>query len=59
VLELGPGAVVTLDRVAGEPVDLILNGECFATGNLVVVGDRLGVRIREILSLPAETVAED
>jgi flagellar motor switch protein FliN len=50
LLELGPGAVITLDREAGQPIDLILNGVRFATGNLVVVGDRLGVRIKEILA---------
>jgi len=53
VLTLGPGAVLTLDRQAGEPVDLILNGVRFATGHLVVVGDRLGIRLREILG-PAD-----
>jgi len=50
LLELGPGAVITLDREAGQPIDLILNGVRFATGTLVVVGDRLGVRIKEILA---------
>jgi flagellar motor switch protein FliN/FliY len=50
LLELGPGAVITLDRQAGQPIDLILNGVRFATGNLVVVGDQLGVRIKEILA---------
>ena len=52
LLQLGPGGVVKLDRQAGEPIDLILNGVCFARGSLVVVGDRLGVRIREILAAP-------
>lgn len=53
LLQLGPGAVVQLDRLAGEPVDLLLRGVKFATGALVVVGDRLGVKIRQILP-PAE-----
>ena len=52
LLELGPGAVVRLEKMAGEPVDLILNGVCFARGNLVTVGDQLGIRIRDILSAP-------
>lgn len=52
-LRLGPGAVVALSRQAGEPVDLVVNGVRFATGDLVVVGEQLGIRIREILS-PAE-----
>ena len=54
LLELGPGAVVRLEKMAGEPVDLILNGVCFATGNLVVIGDQLGIRIRDILSAPSD-----
>jgi flagellar motor switch protein FliN/FliY len=53
LLELGPGAVVRLEKMAGEPVELILNGICFAKGNLVVVGDQLGIRIRDIMSAPA------
>jgi flagellar motor switch protein FliN/FliY len=52
LLQLGPGAVVKLEKQAGEPVDLILNGVRFARGTLVVVGDRLGIRIREILATP-------
>jgi flagellar motor switch protein FliN/FliY len=49
LLQRGPGAVIQLDRAAGEPVDLLLNGIRFATGHLVVVGDRLGIRVKEIL----------
>ncbi len=54
LLERGPGSVIRLDRAAGEPVDLLLNGIHFATGHLVVVGDRLGVRVKEVLR-PAAT----
>jgi flagellar motor switch protein FliN/FliY len=57
LLQLGPGAVVTLDRQVGEPVDLILNGVRFATGHLVVVGDQLGIRIKDILASPAPPAA--
>ena len=49
LLQSGPGSVLQLDKKAGEPVDLYLRGIRFATGNLVVVGEQLGVRIREIL----------
>ncbi|MBS3734258.1 MAG: FliM/FliN family flagellar motor switch protein [Phycisphaerae bacterium] len=49
VLQLGGGSVVTLDKQAGEPVDLYLRGVRFATGQLVVVGERLGVRIEQIV----------
>jgi len=57
LIQLGPGSVVALDRAAGEPVDLLLRGIRFATGRLVVVGDRLGVRVEEVL--PAGKAAED
>lgn len=50
LLQLGPGSVVKLNRRKGEPVDIYLRGVKFATGNLVVVGEQLGVRIKEILS---------
>jgi flagellar motor switch protein FliN/FliY len=50
VIQLGCGSVVTLDRRAGEPVDLLLRGVPFATGRLVVVGEQLGVKIEQILS---------
>jgi flagellar motor switch protein FliN/FliY len=50
VLQLAAGSVLKLDRKVGEPVDLYLRGVRFASGQLVVVGDQLGVRIREILA---------
>lgn len=50
LLRLSPGSVVRLDRQVGEPVDLFLRGIRFATGELVVVGEHLGVRIKEILA---------
>ena len=49
LLAMGPGSVMELDRAAGEPVDLMLRGTCFAKGRLVVTGEKLGVRIEEIL----------
>jgi flagellar motor switch protein FliN/FliY len=49
LLQINTGSVITLDRQVGEPVDLFLRGTRFATGHLVVVGDHLGVRIKEIL----------
>ncbi|MBE3590232.1 MAG: flagellar motor switch protein FliN [Firmicutes bacterium] len=50
VLELGPGAVIELDRMAGEPVDVLVNGRLVAKGEVVVVDEAFGVRITEILS---------
>jgi flagellar motor switch protein FliN/FliY len=48
VLELGPGSVVELDRVAGTPVDVLVNGTVIAYGEVVVVDEEYGVRITEI-----------
>ena len=45
VAALEPGSVVLLDRLVGEPAELTVNGRLFARGDLVVVGDRLGLRI--------------
>jgi flagellar motor switch protein FliN/FliY len=58
LLQMGPGSVIQLDKEVGEPVDLFLRGTRFANGTLVVVGDRLGVRIKEIVS-SASPEAED
>jgi len=49
VLKLGVGGVVELDKIAGEPVDLFVRDLKFATGEVVVVGDRFGVRIKEVV----------
>ena len=59
LLRLGPGAVLKLDKQVGEPVDLYLRDSRFATGQLVVVGDRLGVRIQEIVSPQAAHRPDD
>ena len=50
LLQLGPGSVVELDRQLGEPIELLLRGQRFALGRLVIVGERLGVRITEVTS---------
>jgi len=50
ILELHPGSVVELDRLVGEPVDVLVNGHRFAVGEVVVITDTFGVRITEILS---------
>jgi flagellar motor switch protein FliN/FliY len=46
---LGAGSVVALDRPSGDPVDLVVNGRAFARGQIVLVGDHLGLRITELL----------
>ncbi len=53
LLQLAPGSVVKLDKGVGDGVELTLRGVKFATGQLVVVGDQLGVRIGQIVP-PAE-----
>ncbi|NMB53352.1 MAG: flagellar motor switch protein FliN [Leptolinea sp.] len=50
VLELQKGSVVELDRVAGEPVDVFINEHLMARGEVVVVDDKFGVRITELIS---------
>jgi flagellar motor switch protein FliN/FliY len=49
LLKVGPGSIVTVEKYVGEPLDLYLKGIRFATGQLVVANDMLGVRIIEIL----------
>lgn len=53
VLELGKGSVVELDKLAGEPVDLLVNGKLIARGEVVVIDESFGVRVTDIVS-PAE-----
>jgi flagellar motor switch protein FliN len=48
VMELGPGAVIELQRSASEPVEVHANGKCIGRGEIVVVGEQFGVRITEI-----------
>jgi len=50
VLNLGAGAVVELDKLAGEPVDILVNDRPIARGEVVVVDENFGVRVTEILS---------
>jgi flagellar motor switch protein FliN len=53
-LELAPGAIVSLNRLAGEPVDLLVNGRPLARGEVVVIDEEFGLRITEILDRRAE-----
>ena len=47
ILELAPGSVLELDKLAGEPVDILVNGKIVAKGEVVVIDENFGVRIRE------------
>jgi len=49
LLNLSPGSVVELERVAGEPVDLLVNGVLIGKGDVVVVNENFGLRITEIV----------
>ncbi len=55
LLKLNQGSVVELERLAGEPLDVLVNGCLVAHGEVVVVNDRFGVRMTDILS-PKERV---
>ncbi len=48
LLNIGPGSVIELDREINEPVDIRVNGKLMAQGELVVIGEKFGVRITEI-----------
>jgi flagellar motor switch protein FliN len=56
-LELRVGSVVTLERLAGEPVDLLVNGTAIARGEVIVVEEQFGMRITEILDSDADGAA--
>jgi len=59
VLDLAPGVVLELNRAAGEPVDVLVNGEVIARGEVVVVDENFGIRITEIASRPGHPARED
>ncbi|MEH7504888.1 flagellar motor switch phosphatase FliY [Neobacillus drentensis] len=50
ILELGPGAVIQLDKLAGEPVDVLANQKLIAKGEVVVIEENFGVRITDIIN---------
>ena len=50
LLSLGPGSVIELDKIAGEPLDILVNDRLIARGEVVVVDENVGVRITEIIS---------
>ncbi len=52
ILELSKGSLVVLDKLAGDQVDLFVNGKCIARGDVVVIEDNFGIRITEIVQKP-------
>jgi flagellar motor switch protein FliN/FliY len=49
-LEIGPGAIITLNKLTGEPVDLFVNGHRIARGEVVAIDEEYGLRITQIVS---------
>ncbi len=57
LLQLNQGSVVELDRLAGEPMDVLVNGTLVAQGEVVVVNEKFGIRLTDIIS-PADRVTQ-
>jgi flagellar motor switch protein FliN len=55
LMQLNQGSVVELDRAAGDPLDVFVNGTLVAHGEVVVVNDKFGIRLTDVIS-PAERV---
>lgn len=55
LLQMGPGSVVELEKLAGEPLDIFINGKAVARGEAVIVNEKFGVRLTDIIS-PEERV---
>ena len=56
LLQLGAGSVIELAKLAGEPVDVLVNGKPIARGEAVMVNDKFGVRLTDVIS-PSERLA--
>jgi len=57
LLQLGAGSVVELAKLAGEPLDVLINGKPIARGEAVMVNDKFGVRLTDVVS-PSARLAE-
>jgi len=57
LLQLGQGSVVELDKLAGEPMEILINNKLVARGEVVVVNEKFGVRLTDIVS-PAERISQ-
>lgn len=55
LLALNRGSVVELDRIAGEPMDVLINGTLIAHGEVVIINEKFGIRLTDVIS-PAERV---
>ena len=50
ILDFAPGTIIELDKIAGEPVDVLVNGKLVAKGEVVVIEENFGVRVTEIIN---------
>ncbi len=57
LLQLGQGSVIELEKLAGEPMEILVNNKLIARGEVVVVNEKFGVRLTDIIS-PAERVRQ-
>jgi len=57
ILELGPGSIVELNRLSGEPINVLVNGKLVAKGEVVVVDENFGIKITHIIS-PLERLTQ-
>lgn len=55
LLQLNQGSVIELDRLAGEPLDVLVNGTLIANGEVVVVNEKFGIRLTDVIS-PSERI---
>lgn len=59
ILDLSPGSIIELDKIAGEPVDLFANGMLVARGEVIVIDDNFGVRVTEIITAVERKTEKD
>ena len=57
LLQLGQGSVIELDKMVGEPMDVFVNGKLIARGEVVVINEKFGIRLTDIIS-PAERIQQ-
>ena len=55
LLQLGQGSVIELDKIAGEPMEILINDKLVALGEVVVVNEKFGIRLTDIVS-PADRI---
>jgi len=51
ILEFSPGSIIELDKLAGEPIDILVNGKFVAKGEVVVIDENFGIRITDIIGV--------